>query len=97
MAWFSLKNHPYARMADQIKRDKQKQEREKDMQEHWPLCLNSAGGNLKDARAAFYAYVLPRPAWQTLMSEHMIRLHIADLTPEGYKRGSAVKGVDDQF
>jgi len=74
----------------------QEREREKDMKEYWPLCLLTANGDLKNARKAFETYALAKPAWRAL-GPYMIRLHIADLTPEGFKRGSAVKGVDDQF
>lgn len=88
MPWFSLKNHPFARLADQLKRDKQQQEREKDLQEYWPLCLAAAQGDLKIARSAFENMALNKPAWLAL-GEYMIRLHIADLTPEGYRRGSS--------
>lgn len=93
MAWFSFKNHPYVRLAEQFKRDKQQQEREKDIQEYWPLCLAAAHGDLKSARSAFEMYALNKPAWLAL-GEYMVRLHIADLTPEGYRKGSAARGVD---
>lgn len=98
MAWFSLKNHPYAQLAGTIKGAAQEREREKDMKEYWPLCVAAANGNLQNARSAFYSYALGKPAWRALyISEYMLRRHVADMTPEGFRRGSAVKGVDDQF
>jgi hypothetical protein len=91
MPWFSLKNHPFARLADQLKRDKQQQEREKDLQEYWPLCLAAAQGDLEIARSAFESMAFNKPAWLAL-GEYTIRLHIADLTLEGYRKGSSKQG-----
>jgi hypothetical protein len=98
MSLFSWRNHPYVQLAGTIKGAAQQREREKDMKEYWPLCLAAADGNLKSARSAFYRYTFGKPAWRAhYVSEYMLRLHIADMTPEGFKRGSAVRGVDDQF
>jgi hypothetical protein len=87
MAWFSLKNHPTVQLASAVKRGMQEREREKDMREYWPLCMAASKGNLQNARSAFYSYTLGKSAWR----------HVADMTLEGFRRGSAVKGVDDQF
>jgi hypothetical protein len=98
MAWFSLKNHPTVQLASAVKRGMQEREREKDMREYWPLCMAASKGNLQNARSAFYSYTLGKSAWRELyMSENMLRRHVADMTLEGFRRGSAVKGVDDQF
>jgi galactose mutarotase-like enzyme len=87
MAWFSIKNHPYFRLAEQSKRDAQQREREKDMQEIWPLCLTATDGNVEKARDVFENTVRSKPAWLAL-GEYWRRLYINDLTPDGYKKGS---------
>ena len=75
-------------MAEQIKRDKQQKAREKDLLEYWPLCMAATRGDLEGARSAFEMYALNQPHW-LILGEYMVRLHIADLTPEGYRKGSA--------
>jgi len=77
-------------MAQQIKGDLQQREREKDLREYWPLCVAAAHGDLKSARRSFEMYALNKPAWLKL-GEYMVRLYVADLTLEGYRKGSAAQ------
>jgi hypothetical protein len=98
MAWFTLQNTPIVQMSEAIKREAQRREREKDMQEFWPKCLAASYGDLKSARRLFYGHIVSKQAWRSrYWVDSSLRQYVGDLTPEGYKEGSGIPGVDDQL
>jgi hypothetical protein len=75
-------------MAEQIKSDSQRRDREKDMQEHWPKCLAATDGNVEKAKDIFVDIVYNKPAWLAISRStgpseraEMIRRHIGLLMP----------------
>jgi hypothetical protein len=91
MAWFTLQNTPIVQLGKAIKREAQRREREKDMQEFWPLCLATSHGDLECARHMFFRHIVSKLAWRALyLMDSSLRQYVGDLTLEGYKEGSGV-------